>query len=511
MDDSPEHSPSSSARILWLLGALLVLPAVYFAARYPLFGNADDLADIGLLSAYGIPELIGYLAGLLALFAGYAGAIYILRGQLFTAVRGPVLCTSAALLLGFGILYPVNAIDLFIYAVRSHLLTEYRLNPNAVEPAGYWDIDPYTQFASRQWSDTVSPYGPLWNMLASPATVFDGDEILVALIIFKFLAIGCALATAWLIYNVVRAERPKDAAAAVVVYLWNPLLLWEGIGNGHNDVMVMLPVIAAIWCWRRGHDRWVFPLVVTSILIKYVTALLLPIALVVLWQRYRHRPAAERWRLVIWSVSLSLAVTYLALFPFFDLEALRESAEQQSGIFLASLGAAVFHIANLFSLSFPAERWVQGVGSATMATIVMILLVRLARGRMTFERALFEAMFTLLLVATWNFRPWYIIWLVALAALLPIGWPLFRTVAWGAGALLAYAHYIWVREVWPWDRTVFFLVGIAIAFMPVLAVTLAEAVAPLVMRRFVQQPARPMEPLPDGKNAHAPGRHCPGA
>jgi len=259
------------------------------------------------------------------------------------------------------------------------------------------------------------------------------------------------------------------------------------------------PVVAAIWCWRRGHDRWVIPLIVTSVLIKYVTALLLPFALVVLWQRYRHRPAAQRWRLLVWSLGLSLAITYLALFPFFDLAALRESAVQQSGIFLASLGAAVFHIANLFSLSFPAERWVQGVGSTILATTAVILLVRLARGRVGFERALFEAMFALLLVATWNFRPWYIIWLVALAALLPIGWPLFRTVTWAAGALLAYAHYIWVREVWPWDRTVFFLIAIAIAFVPVLAVTLTEAVSPVFMQRFSRQLGGLVEVMRDGR------------
>ena len=499
MVDPPKQLSPPDARILWLLGALLVLPAIYFAARYPLFGNADDLADIGQLAAYGIPELIGYLGGLVALFAGYAGAIHVLRGRHLAEVRRPVLWTSAVLLLGFGVLYPVNAIDLFIYAVRSHLLTEYRLNPNAVEPAGYWDIDPYTQFASRQWADTVSPYGPLWNMLASPATFFDGDRIVVALLIFKLVAIGSALATAWLIHDLVRVERPGDAMAAAIVYLWNPLLLWEGIGNGHNDVVVMLPVIAAVWCWRRGHDRWVIPLLVASALTKYVTALLLPFALVVLWQRYRGRPARERWRLLIASVGGSLLVTYLALYPFFDLLALRDSAERQSGIFLASLGAAVFHLATLFSWSFDAARWVQIVGSVLLATSVLVLLVRLARGRLRLERALFEAMFALLLVATWNFRPWYIIWLVALVAVLPMGWPLWRTMAWGAGALLSYAHYIWVREWWQWDRTVFFLTGIAIAFLPVLAVTLAETMSPVLSRRGAHQMVGPMDAMPDGR------------
>ncbi len=466
---SAEH-PSAPTRY-WLLAAALLIPTLYFASRYPLLGNIR-LTDIGLLSAYGVPELVLYLVGLVSLFAGYLGSLRVLRGRRFAAVRGFVLSTSAALLLGFGILYPLNAIDLFIYAVRSHLLTTYRLNPNAVEPALFWNVDPYVRFASRQWSETPSPYGPLWNLISSPATLLDLGHIWIAVLILKVLVLASAVATAWLIYDIVRHERPLEATAAAVAYLWNPLLLWEGIGNGHNDVVVMLPVVAAIWCWRRGYDRWVILLLVASVLTKYVTALLVPFAILLLWQRHRSWPA--RLRLAGWSIGGATAVTYVALYPFFDFDALRASAESQSGIFLASLGAAAIYVSNLLDLRVPIAQSYQIISSALLALTLLVLLTALGRGRLRFERVLFEAMFALLLLATWNFRPWYIIWLVTLVALLPAGWPFWRTTVWGAGALLSYAHYIWIREWWPWDRTVFFLIGIAIAFVPVLVITVAE-------------------------------------
>ncbi len=458
----------------WLLAAFLLIPTVYFASRYPLPGNIR-LTDLGLLSAYGVLELVLYLVGLVSLFVGYLGSLRVLRGRRFADVRGFVLPTSAALLLGFGILYPLSAIDLFIYAVRSHLLTTYRLDPHAVEPALFWDADPYVRFASRQWAESTSPYGPLWNLISAPATLLDLGHILTAVLLLKLLVLASAVATAWLIYDIVRHERPHEAIAAAVAYLWNPLLLWEGIGNGHNDVVVMLAVVAAIWCWRRGHHGWVIPLLVASALTKYATLLLVPFAILLLWQRHQSWPA--RLRLAGWSISGATAVTYVALYPFFDVGALRASAESQSGIFLASLGAAAIHISNLVDLRFPVARSFQIVSSALLAVTLIVLFARLGRGRLRFERALYEAMFALLLLATWNFRPWYIIWLVALAAMLPAGWPLWRTTIWGAGALLSYAHYIWIREWWPWDRTVFFLIGIAVAFVPVLTVTVAEIVA----------------------------------
>jgi hypothetical protein len=82
--------------------------------------------------------------------------------------------------------------------------------------------------------------------------------------------------------------------------------------------------------------------------------------------------------------------------------------------------------------------------------------------------------FLFLLVATWNFRPWYLIWLVALLALLPVGWPFWRTLVWTAGALLAYAHFIWVAHWWEADFNARRNVGVLIEFGPVIALSLVQ-------------------------------------
>ena len=86
--------------------------------------------------------------------------------------------------------------------------------------------------------------------------------------------------------------------------------------------------------------------------------------------------------------------------------------------------------------------------------------------------AAFELVFLFLLVAAWNFRPWYLIWPVALVALLPLSRPFWRTLTWTAGALLAYAHYIWVWHWWDADYNAARNVGVVIAFGPVVLLSL---------------------------------------
>ncbi len=511
MIDATAPRTQRSRGTLWISGVLLSIPAIYFAGRYPLLGNADRLADLGKLAGYGVPELVLYLAGLAALTVGYVLAIRTLRGRRFREVRLPVLAISAVLLIAFATLYPVNAIDLFIYAVRSHLLTSYGSNPNAVEPQWFWEYDPYVRFASREWADNVSPYGPLWNLIASPATLFDGDRILVALLIFKALVIVSALIVAWFIHDIVGHDRPGDAAAATVAWLWNPLLLWEGIGNGHNDVIVMLPVLVAIWCWRRAHDRWVLPLLVASVLIKYVTALLLPFALVMLW--HRHPTWRERLRLAALSVGSSLLIVYLTLYPYFDLDALRESFAAQRGLFLTSPGAAIVSIGNRLDWTIDVAFWTRRVGDIVLGLITLVLVALAWRRRLRLERALFEVMFAFLLVASWNFRPWYLIWLVALVALVPLGWPQRRVTVWTVSALLSYAHYIWIREWWPWDRFSFSLTGIAITFVPVVIVTGTELLTGPWRTAASPHPGADAPPLSGGTRVEVGGedRNADGA
>lgn len=84
----------------------------------------------------------------------------------------------------------------------------------------------------------------------------------------------------------------------------------------------------------------------------------------------------------------------------------------------------------------------------------------------------YEQLFWFLLLATSNLRPWYVIWLVALAAVLPLGMPMLRAGAWAIGALASYVYTGWIQN-WgdpAWLERI--STTLAITLLPVLAVTI---------------------------------------
>ncbi|MEA2515411.1 MAG: alpha,6-mannosyltransferase [Thermomicrobiales bacterium] len=464
----------------WYYGAGMTLILAAFAWRYPLAGHSRQLADIGTLSGYSTAAFAGYVGGMTGLFALYLVAW---RASLALPRRRAavaVFAGGAAMVVAMGAMYPVSAIDLFVYAVRSRLFTAYGVDPIAVTPNSY-PGDPLLRFASAEWADDVSPYGPLWNLIAAPATWLAGDRIGVALVAFKVLAGVSVVLGAWLIYRIVAVDRPERAATGALLYLWNPLVLWEGVGNGHNDVVLVVPVLLALLAWKRRRDRWVIPLLVVAALIKYVTVLLVPIAAVALWRR--GGPAVRKAELLASSLGLSLAAVLIGLAPFYDLAAIGRSVGRQGDIFLTSPAAVVLDLLGRQGDPDGVRGAVKVLGVAILAACMLWQMGRVWQAPERLPQAGFEVMFVYVLAASWVFRSWYLIWLVALAAVLVGSWPVVRTIAWAAGAMAGYALFIWGWHWWRVDFPTIQRAAVGLMFGPVLVITCARFV-PLCVRRW---------------------------
>ncbi len=477
----PTADATRSSRRLWLYGLGMLGPAIYFAWRYPLRSNSDHLVDIGKLARYEVDAFILFVGGISLLFALYVLAVWESRRLPARRALPVVFGCGTLLAAAMAWMYPVNAIDLFLYAVRSRLWTEHGANPLAAYPNDYRDTDPLMRFASREWGDDVSPYGPLWNLFAGPITLLAGDRMTLALVGFNLLAALSVLAGAWVIARTLAALRPADAATGALVYAWNPLVLWEGIGNGHNDTLMTLALLLAFLAWARRRDALVVPLLVVASLIKYVPIILVPLAALAVWRRAENE--AARQRLIAWSISLSIVAVAVGFFPFYDLEAVRHSFARQGSLFLTSPAAMAIGLLRDHYATADIKRWAKTIGySLLLAALVRQATAVWARPA-RLPRAAFETIFVFLLVATWNFRSWYLVWPVALAALLPWGWPAWRMVAWSAGGLAIYGLFIWV---WDWWDTGFYTVqnvGVPLIFGATLLLTAAEVIANLTTRR----------------------------
>lgn len=488
---APIPQPARGPLLLWLYGVGMLLVACAFVWRYPLIPNAHALADIGKLARYQPAEFAGYLGGMAALWLLYFAALRESRRLAARHVVAVAFGCGAALAFAFVWLYPVSAIDVFLYAVRSRLLTAYGQNPIAV-PFATHPADAWMPFATQYWSARVSPYGPLWNLVGAPITAASGADMPLALLGFKLLSALCVLAAGYVVMRTAhRGRHGQRASSAAIFFMWNPLVLWEGVGNAHNDTLVILLILLALWAWEARRDALVLPLLVLATLLKYVALPLLPLAAVAVWFRL---PPRQRPRAALASAALCAAAVALALFPFYDLAAIpRALADQQALPYTSPTSLALALLAPPHAPR-QVEHWATLAGIAALCLTISWQLIRLRRSPQRLPRACFETLFVLILALA-SARGWYLIWLVGLAAALPGQWPRWRCHAWAIAALATYAFFIWVEAWWQPGYSRAQVVGTLIMLVPTLAVTAAEIAyaAPHVFIRIMGPRAVSME------------------
>ena len=143
--------PVRSAWRLWLYGIGMLVPVFYFARRYPLRGNTERLLDIGKMAQYGRAEFAAYVGGMAILFGLYVLALYESRRLSDRQALPAVFGCGTALATAMAWMYPVNAIDIFLYAARARLFTAYGANPRAVYFRDFPD-DPWRRFVSPEFA-----------------------------------------------------------------------------------------------------------------------------------------------------------------------------------------------------------------------------------------------------------------------------------------------------------------------------------------------------------------------
>ena len=126
-------------------------------------------------------------------------------------------------------------------------------------------------------------------------SLVSGENLLLNLLLFKVVGFLSVAGAIWLVDYLARELYPARRLRILVLFGWSPLLLFEAVGNGHNDIVMMACVLAAFALMHRGHARSAFALLIVGALIKYVSIVFLP-----LWFVYtlrQHALAETRARL----------------------------------------------------------------------------------------------------------------------------------------------------------------------------------------------------------------------
>jgi alpha-1,6-mannosyltransferase len=222
------------------------------------------------------------------------------------------------------------------------------------------------------------------------------------------------LGTTGLLYLMLRAFRPERALPGTLAYAWCPLVLFEALQNGHNDVVAALPVLLALGQALRGRWHLAAVLVAVGFLVKPLAAVAAPVLLVAAW---RAGPAAIR-STVVGGVMAALVVA-AAYVPFFGGLATFQGLERSS---IYSASPAELVVIGLEASGLPLDQAMpvaRLLTVASFAALVLLALVGLWRGQIGLVSALAAALFGYLLVGSQWVNPWYLLWLLPVALLAP--------------------------------------------------------------------------------------------
>ena len=366
-------------------------------------GSPDWL--LGPLRFGGLSGADGPLAGPLfyaGLWVALALYVVVVRGARALPARA-ALGAVAGLHLLFLLAPPLLSQDVFSYIAYARLGVEHGLDPYASAPTA---IPGDAVFGYAGSKDAVSVYGPFFTLLTYPLSPLGVPAA------FWVLKVVMALASLGVVALVWRgaAARGLDPMPAALAVGLNPLVLAHVVAGAHNEALVMLVVMAGVVMWLRGRDVLGTGVATLAAGVKASAGLVVPFLAI-------GRPGAR----LLAAVAALLAVAVAGLIGF-GADALDGFGLLSDNQGRTSRWSFPYKTAEMLGALLPGDRldWrdpVRAMYAAGFALAFVWLLVRARRGYDPIAAAAWATV-AVLIASAW-LVPWYILWLLPLAALVP--------------------------------------------------------------------------------------------
>ena len=462
---------------LALLGGLTWLCYLHLALRYPLPALVAryPLTDFAKLNGFSPSSLADFLLSIFGAFSLYLAAWRITARWPQTARRPaarrlwPIVMVSTLVAVTLLFMYPITATDLFDYVFHSRIFVHYGQNPLVVAPSVFTG-DSFYRFVT--WRSQPTPYGALWVLLTAPGTYLAGNDLILNLYAMKLAMMAAHLGTTLLVWAILGRTQPGHQMAGTLLFAWNPLVLFETAGNGHNDMLMMFFTLLAVYLLVRKKWLWVLPALLVAVLVKYAVVLLvLPFLIYCL-------KAQNGWRNRLRFLGLTVAVCLpllVVVAPFYW--AIPRGLVHETDFYsLLAAPTLVFNFVK-FSLGVEKARAVTVAASlAAYAPVYVFSLRRVAGGVASPQRlAIWSAglVAAYLALACVQFQPWFVMWPIALGIWIDHTLTRRLLLAFTAAALASYgANFFWNWNVHNWQNFQVNAMFVAVIFAPPLVVWL---------------------------------------
>jgi hypothetical protein len=428
------HAGRLSTALLagYAIAAIALAAGSYILLR-PFGENGSFRLDYGLTALQVVPPLLWFAMVLAS------------RNRGLPSLRA-ILSIGGLASLAAVVAYPFQSMDAIYYTASAAMSSRYGLSPFNVSIGEALTAHPHDQLLKLlfyyDYGTTKFPYGylflgylqTLWNMtLGSPAAV---------LYLHKAVMLGVAVVCGVLAWQLDRALRrggskPLELRWWLLLVTLNPLVLQDGVANGHNDLVLLLLVLLMFLLLFQKRAGWALVVFVIALQWKVTVGLLGPFLLIWAW-REGVRP---RWKIAAYAVGIAASfLPYWLLLgvrgvPWLTLAGTNSnqgSLLRQIVLALAPVSSsAVTVLASGLSWASTFLWW---------PTVVLLALLYAWKGRPGVSSligwcACIYLLFLGVFVA--YFKPWYLLWLLPFAPL--AAWDPDDPVSWRRGGLVLYA------------------------------------------------------------------------
>jgi hypothetical protein len=448
--------------LVYLIAVISLGLYIGLAVRYPIFRSLNDpRASWATLVDPNFRNAAFHIAIYFLLTLLYLSAIY-----LFSPMHEPIsisynrqimIIIVAWLACSIALMFVSpsgESHDIFDYLFRGRMMVDYHTNPLTVVPDSLDISTPFSRYIA--WRYHVDTYGPLWegfsavvsaavhlvtswfgwwnkNAPACPGSM-ESCKLLIAYITgYRLLATCLTGLSAWLIASITKRSNPKYVPMALVAFLWCPLVLIATALGGHNDSVMLVFLLFCVWLSQRQRLLLALLTLVLAAHVKLTALIWLPVFIV--WAVWRYG-----WKKMIKVLSvgsvIGVVLSWLLYLPLGGWQSLPRMLQERLE-FLANSPWKVLNDLLVKSWGWSVDKAHQlttQVPTFLFGILALLFLIGFffARNKLQLkekhfslegDRLLWLAMTIVsllyVMVGSYWLQPWYFLWVIFPAVLLP--------------------------------------------------------------------------------------------
>ena len=339
--------------------------------------------------------------------------------------------------------FPFASMDLFCYLSVGRIYGINHLSPYLATYSSLITDNFFPALQNIVWASKLTPYGPLAIYINSIIAWLGSSHILLSIIGFKLLALAAHALNAWLMHKL-------GGRKAFFLYAFNPLIIFELLINGHNEVILISFILLGLLFFSQQKKVSSWLALSLAALTKLTAIFFLPIQFLL---SLKAKQKKNNLLFILIAGGGLILLAFAAYYPLIGHDwltiprSLTSQLEQSSSAFYSPL-ISLFWIM-LTVLKIPAAAiWAAAVGRIVFLGVYGIILIGIIRTKkpntLSYYLALTYGLFCFTSL-TW-LMPWYLTILIALLILEHTRtkqiWPLFLNYL---TTLYAILYYLFLR------------------------------------------------------------------